>query len=131
MTTGLPSSTNPTCATRPEARISAARSVTARSGWRWMDAAFGVISELYWEIGSAKRANLRKSMVPFISLRLDRASPMPLQRQLYSEIREAVLGRRLAAGVRLPSTRTLAADLGVSRNTVSGAFEQLLAEGYI
>jgi GntR family transcriptional regulator/MocR family aminotransferase len=54
-----------------------------------------------------------------------------MHRQLYRELREAVLGGRLPAGSRLPSTRTLAAELGVSRNTVMGAFDQLLAEGYL
>ena len=55
----------------------------------------------------------------------------PLHRQLYEELRHAVLDGRLAAGARLPSTRTLAARLRLSRNTVLGAFAQLLAEGYL
>ncbi len=46
-------------------------------------------------------------------------------------MRAAVLEGRLPPGSRLPSTRTLASDLGVSRNTVMGAFDQLLAEGYL
>jgi GntR family transcriptional regulator/MocR family aminotransferase len=54
-----------------------------------------------------------------------------LHRQIYAEVREAVLAGRLAAGARLPSTRTLAEELGVSRNTVLTAFDQLLAEGYL
>jgi GntR family transcriptional regulator / MocR family aminotransferase len=70
-------------------------------------------------------------MVPFTSLRLDRDSPAPLHRQLYSEIRAAILDGRLSHGARLPSTRTLSADLRLSRNTVAGAFDQLLAEGYL
>jgi GntR family transcriptional regulator / MocR family aminotransferase len=70
-------------------------------------------------------------MVPFTSLQLDRASPLPMQRQLFVEIRAAILGGRLSQGARLPSTRALAADLGLSRNTVAGAFDQLLAEGYL
>ncbi len=53
---------------------------------------------------------------------LDRSSTEALHRQLYSRLREAVLSGRLAAGTRLPSTRALAAELGVSRNTVTGAF---------
>lgn len=55
----------------------------------------------------------------------------PLQRQLYDGIRAAILGGRLAAGAQLPSTRALARELGISRNTVSNAYEQLLAEGYL
>jgi GntR family transcriptional regulator/MocR family aminotransferase len=69
-------------------------------------------------------------MVP-LALRLDSKSTTPLHRQLYEEIRAAVLCGRLSAGARLPSTRALAADLDISRNTVFGAFDQLLAEGYI
>ncbi|MBD3886174.1 PLP-dependent aminotransferase family protein [Phormidium tenue FACHB-886] len=62
---------------------------------------------------------------------LDRASSTPLYLQLYENVRRAVLTRQLTAGTRLPSTRDLATSLGVSRNTVTSAFDQLLAEGYI
>jgi GntR family transcriptional regulator/MocR family aminotransferase len=61
----------------------------------------------------------------------DRSSRVPLHRQLYEGLRRDILGGRLAAGIRLPSTRNLAAELGVSRNTVMGAYLQLLAEGYV
>ena len=69
-------------------------------------------------------------MVPLV-LSINPRSRVPLHRQLYEEIRTAVLCGRLSSGARLPSTRALAADLAVSRNTVAGAFDQLLAEGYI
>src|SRR3982750_2845104 len=69
-------------------------------------------------------------MVPF-TLTLREDSREPLHRQLYRELREAVLNGRLPPGSRLPSTRTVASELGVSRNTVMGAFDQLLAEGYL
>jgi GntR family transcriptional regulator/MocR family aminotransferase len=69
-------------------------------------------------------------MVPF-TLTLREDSREPLHRQLYRELREAVLNGRLPPGSRLPSTRSVAAELGVSRNTVMGAFDQLLAEGYL
>jgi GntR family transcriptional regulator/MocR family aminotransferase len=62
---------------------------------------------------------------------LDRASPDPLYRQVYHNIRNGILSGRLAPGTRLPSTRHLAGDLGVARSTVVLAFEQLRAEGYI
>jgi GntR family transcriptional regulator/MocR family aminotransferase len=55
----------------------------------------------------------------------------PLFRQLYDNLRCAILEGQLVAGARLPATRALAAELGVSRNTVVGAYEQLLAEGYL
>lgn len=62
---------------------------------------------------------------------LDRSSSVPLHRQLYEAIREAVLQGSLKKGIRLPSTRYLATELRISRNTVVIAFEQLLAEGYL
>ncbi|MDJ0949795.1 MAG: PLP-dependent aminotransferase family protein [Alphaproteobacteria bacterium] len=68
---------------------------------------------------------------PLTALSLDPAGPVPLYRQLYFALREAILAGRLRAGTRLPASRVLAADLGLSRNTVTAAFEQLLAEGYI
>ncbi len=55
----------------------------------------------------------------------------PLHRQLYDALRGAVLSGHLAAGARLASTRVMAVELGVSRNTVMAAFDQLLAEGYL
>lgn len=55
----------------------------------------------------------------------------PLYRQVYLHIRRAILGGQLPAGARLPSTRVLAQELGVSRNTVAAAFDQLYAEGFI
>ncbi len=65
------------------------------------------------------------------TLELDHASAVPLYRQIYERLRRAVLDGQLKTGERLPSTRELASELGVSRNTVFIAYEQLLAEGYI
>jgi GntR family transcriptional regulator / MocR family aminotransferase len=62
---------------------------------------------------------------------LDRRSAMPLYQQLYHSIRQGVLRGTLRKGLRLPSSRYLAAELRVSRNIVLIAFEQLLAEGYL
>ena len=62
---------------------------------------------------------------------LDRASEVPLHRQLYDALRRAILEGRHPAGARLPSTRTLADELGVSRGTAVVAFKQLVAEGYV
>ena len=61
-------------------------------------------------------------------LRLDGRGP--LHRQTYRALREAILAGRLRPGARLPSTRDLAAELGVSRNTVLQAHDRLTAEGY-
>ena len=50
---------------------------------------------------------------------------------LEAALREAVQTGRLAAGTRLPASRTLAADLGVARNTVADVYGQLVAEGWL
>jgi GntR family transcriptional regulator/MocR family aminotransferase len=55
----------------------------------------------------------------------------PLQLQIYESVRRAILGGVLTPGARLPSSRELADDLGVSRLTAVLAFEHLAAEGYI
>jgi GntR family transcriptional regulator / MocR family aminotransferase len=54
----------------------------------------------------------------------------PLHRQTYRALREAILGGRLQGGERLVSSRLLARDLGISRNTILQAYDQLVAEGY-
>jgi GntR family transcriptional regulator / MocR family aminotransferase len=56
---------------------------------------------------------------------------MPNHRRLYETIRQAITEQVLPSGSRLPSTRSLAADLAVSRNTILAAFDQLLDEGYV
>ncbi|HEV2721375.1 MAG TPA: GntR family transcriptional regulator, partial [Thermoanaerobaculia bacterium] len=56
---------------------------------------------------------------------------MTLTKQLYDELRQTILQGHLQPGTRLPSTRALAEERGVSRNTVLNAYEQLLAEGYV
>ena len=67
-------------------------------------------------------------IVPFVTL--DRRSATPLYRQIYEGFRDAILERRLRPGQRIPSTRALASELGVSRLPLLNAFEQLVAEGY-
>ncbi len=57
--------------------------------------------------------------------------PLSLQCQVFNQVRAAILSGRLAPGTRLPSTRALGKDLGVARNTVLYAFDQLQAEGYV
>lgn len=56
---------------------------------------------------------------------------LPLYRQIYEALRKAILGGDFASKMRLPSTRSLAQNLGVSRITVINAYEQLFAEGYL
>ena len=68
---------------------------------------------------------------PGLLVELDRAGEVPLHEQLERSIREDVRAGRLAAGSRLPSSRSLAAELGISRGVVSEAYGQLTAEGYL
>jgi GntR family transcriptional regulator/MocR family aminotransferase len=67
----------------------------------------------------------------FSPVSLGRPSSTPMHRRLAAELRDAVLGGRLAPGTRLPGSRELARDLGLSRNTVLDAMGQLVAEGYL
>ena len=62
---------------------------------------------------------------------LERKSGTPIFRQVYLQMRGAILGQQLSAGAKLPSTRALAAELGIARSSVIAAYEQLLAEGYL
>jgi GntR family transcriptional regulator/MocR family aminotransferase len=68
---------------------------------------------------------------PELLIELRRDGGRPLRAQLEAGLREAVRAGRLPAGARLPATRVLAADLGVSRRLVVEAYAQLLAEGYL
>lgn len=69
-----------------------------------------------------------KTLSGFVDLA---ASAEPLHVQLAAQIKSAVLSGKLPAKTRLPSSRVLAADLDISRNTVLTALDQLKAEGYL
>src|SRR5258707_14811613 len=68
---------------------------------------------------------------PELLVELDRAAPEPLHRQLANGLRDAIRTGGLAPATRLPSTRLLAADLGVSRRLVVEAYSQLTAAGFL
>ncbi|HUA53949.1 MAG TPA: PLP-dependent aminotransferase family protein [Candidatus Sulfotelmatobacter sp.] len=79
----------------------------------------------------AKRRRLRASgWAELTGWHVDRRDATPLFRQVYGQIRAAILASRLRPGTKLPSTRALATELGVARASVVQAYEQLLAEGY-
>ena len=65
-----------------------------------------------------------------LDLHLDVTGPR-IRAAVEAALRQAVQGGRLPAGTRLPATRTLAADLGIARNTVADAYSQLVAEGWL
>src|SRR5438309_1308366 len=64
-------------------------------------------------------------------IRIDRRLRESLQMQLYQQIRLGIISGALSAGARLPSTRDLTGQLGLSRNTIVYAFDRLVAEGYL
>ena len=66
-----------------------------------------------------------------IWINVDRNSSVTLIRQLYDKIRNGILNGELRAGYKLPSTRELSKNLGISRNVVLEAYDMLAAEGYI
>jgi len=64
-------------------------------------------------------------------IRLDATLPVPLYKRLYERLRGAILTGQLERGACLPSTRSLASELGVARTTTALAYQQLLLEGYL
>jgi GntR family transcriptional regulator/MocR family aminotransferase len=66
-----------------------------------------------------------------IPLHIDQSSGQTLQTQIYAQIRRAILGGLLSPGASLPSSRELAREMKLSRNTVVLAFERLADEGYL
>jgi GntR family transcriptional regulator / MocR family aminotransferase len=77
------------------------------------------------------RPSLRAAGAALWTTRLDRTSPVALSRQLAVALRRAIADGDLTAGARLPSSRALAAELGLARSTVVGVLEQLTAEGFV
>ena len=74
----------------------------------------------------------RRSIIAFEMVRLDRTVAEPLHQQLYRQIRDELKsGNFNPSSSRLPSSRALAAELGISRLTVNLAFSELHAEGYL
>src|SRR3954462_15128051 len=88
---------------------------------------------IYGRTGSVvSKQRRRRSVMLFDMVRLDRASPEPLHEQLYRQIREELeSGSFDSSASRVPSSRALAATLGISRPTVNQTFSKLLAEGYL
>ena len=65
------------------------------------------------------------------TIHLDPADARPLYQQMYEKLRQLILDAHIPPGTQMPSTRALAQELGVSRNTVLAAFAQLSTEGYL
>jgi GntR family transcriptional regulator / MocR family aminotransferase len=93
------------------------------------------MAQPYDERGLVIRSNSMRvewsGLSPELLVGLDRSKPGTLGAQVQHELREAVRSGRLAAGERLPSTRVLARELGISRGLAQECYEQLVAEGYL
>ncbi len=81
--------------------------------------------------GTTSRNSKPPAAGPELLVELHRESARPLRAQLEDRLRGAVRNGRLAAGARMPPSRTLARDLAVSRRLVVEAYAQLCAEGYL
>lgn len=62
---------------------------------------------------------------------IERSARLPLHQQLYRALRDAIRRGQLPTGSRLPSSRALADRIGVSRNTVLSAYDELVADGLV
>ena len=67
---------------------------------------------------------------PPLGLKLDPGTSTPLFAQIYEALRRRIISGQLGTGYRLPASRNLAQELGVSRATVVAAYDQLMAEGF-
>jgi len=85
-------------------------------------------------MSAARRGGVKergRSWASLYAWQLTRSGDAPLFRQIYQQLRHAILSQDLQPGTKLPSTRQLALQLKVSRSAVVSAYEQLLAEGYV
>jgi GntR family transcriptional regulator / MocR family aminotransferase len=89
-----------------------------------------LVSAYHYSQPTGDEMKSRQSWAELYAFEVNRADNTPLFRQLYQQLRSAILSRQLRSGAKLPSTRELASQLGVSRSAAVSAYEQLLAEGY-
>src|SRR5215472_3211281 len=97
----------------------------ARLPGKWSDRSSHFAGRMEDHLSTVRRGGVD------LPLAADRTGPAPLTVQVVGQLRTAMADGRLAAGERLPSTRALAATLGISRTVVTGAYAQLFAEGWI
>ena len=64
-------------------------------------------------------------------IKIDRSLKITLAKQIFEQLRDKILRNELKSGEKLPSTRNLSEELSVSRNIIVGAYDQLIAEGYL
>ncbi len=100
----------------------------------WVTAKGTILSPRRDKLASAMKSessNRRRTLPPHLVLRVDLGADLGLQRQIRQQLIDAIMGGAFAPGRRLPSSRQLARQLGVARNTVVLACEQLIAEGHL
>src|SRR5215472_3331773 len=97
----------------------------ARLPGKWSDRSSHFAGRMEDHLSTVRRGGVD------LPLAADRTGPAPLTVQVVGQLRTAMADGRLAAGERLPSTRALAATMGISRTVVTGAYAQLFAEGWI
>jgi len=71
------------------------------------------------------------NQLPLDAISIDSKSKTPLYRQLYEQIRHAIINKQFSVNSKLPSTRQLSIELNIARSTVTAAYDQLIAEGYL
>ncbi len=89
-------------------------------------AIFGILTDPLQPAGTMPKQRTQTGLVL-----APRAEGAPAGRWLYDALREAILDGRLRTGARLPATRALATQYGLSRGTIVNVFEQLASEGYV
>lgn len=72
-----------------------------------------------------------KIQLPLDAIKIDTQSKIPIYRQLYAIIRKAIISNQFSALSQLPSSRQLSSELSISRSTVTAAYDQLIAEGFL
>ncbi len=83
------------------------------------------------EESSPRRPNTGVTAAPLLAIQRGASEGPPIYRQIYRSLRQAIQSGRLRQGDRLPSTRGLARELGVSRTSILLAFDELRAEGLV
>src|SRR3954470_13326263 len=94
-----------------------------RSGAKVHSTGIGVVHSTVSALGSHMAVDI-SGRVPELALSVDRSVDVPLGHQVQEAVRNAIRSGRLRSGERLPSTRQLASQLGVSRGLVVLVYEQ-------
>jgi GntR family transcriptional regulator/MocR family aminotransferase len=103
---------------------------TVTSKWYGVNIHYEIKLHIHYSAGRKCMPKEAPSL-PLPSIRLDATAKQPLHHQLYEQLSQSIRSGHLKPGTRLPSTRALASELGVSRTTTIKAFRDLQTEGYI